>query len=363
MIIDKNNPAQFKIFFFYSPANELVSSLSVMADMPRHIQTRDWARKKYEALPVPLREEIDFFSRNYADWLFITDILLTIGERAYPQELTVEETIEQMMGMDDEEFAYIFLGLSAFEYDIDELRKWMADPDCVTEEALGVQANFLTPDNVRAFLRDIDGMKERLKKVLLDYWHECFSAEWPPIEKYFRSVVRKEELALKNGSYISYLKNLHPDLSVDDEMIVFHKSPDYCVPLKKIRRLVIILSVFTSPDLRGNCVGDTMDIAKNLNFHSVKLQEPIPARITDILYAANDSTRLKIMKILWNSDATTKEIAEVLELAPSTISLHLKILKEAGLVETNKVKKFVYYKLKKENMLKLQENMTEYFSY
>lgn len=363
MIADKNKTGQLKISFLYSPAQELVISLNVMSEPTHHLKTRDWARKKYEGLSEPLRREIDFFGNNYADWLFIIDVISTIAERAYPDRLTVQEAAERMMEMDDYEFSYIFLGLSAFDYEPDLLRKWMADPESVTEEELGVQTAFLTRDSVVAFLQDIEGMKKRIKWTMLQYWQECFEKEWPPIEKYFDSVVRKEELRLQNSDYVGYLESLHPDLHVEDDVVVFHKTPDYYVPLKKIRRLMIILSVFTDPHLSGNCVGDTLDIAKNLNFHSVKMQEPVPSDVSDVIYAANDATRLKIMKMLWNSDATTKELAEVLELSASTVSLHLKILKEADLVETNKIKKFVYYKLKKENFYTLQENLIDYFAY
>ena len=268
-----------------------------------------------------------------------------------------------MISMDNREFAELFLGLTAFDYEADVLQNWIDDPETVSEESLGVQRQFLTVESVKFFLRDISAMKRRVKWAIQRYWDECFKKEWPALETYFEGVARKEELSLQDGSYAEYIENLHPDLQVKDDMIIFNKEPSYKVPIKQIRKLVIVLSVFTSPHLSGNFVGDRLDIAKNLNFHSVKIQEDIPSDMYRVLYAAGDPTRLKIMKILWNSDATTSEMAEILELSPSTVSLHLKILKDSNLVESNKIKKFVYYKLKKEPFLSLQENLIHYLQY
>lgn len=363
MIIDKFNTEQMKIFFFYSPVQELMTSLHVISNPAHHPTTRDWARHKYQSLSEDLRREIDFFGEQYADWFFIIDVMLTIAERAYPDQLSVEEAVDRMMNMDSFEFANIFLGLSAFEYSPELLERWIKNPESITDEELGVQSHFLSKENVTYFLKDIDGMKRRLKWTILEYWKECFEKEWPDIRDYFESVVRKEELILQSGKYIDYIENLHPDLSIEDEAVVFHKSPDYSVPIHKIKKLIIILSVFTTPHLSGNFVGDTLDIAKNLNFHSVKIRQDVPAQMYNIIYSISDTTRIKIVKILWNSDATTKELSEVLELSPSTISLHLKILKDADLVDTNKIKKYVYYRLKKEVFLTLQKSMIDYFEY
>ena len=364
MITDRFSKDQIKVFFFYSPVQELLTSLHVMANPSHHLETRDWAFDRYQRLSGRLQSEISFFAENYADWNFIIDVMLTIAESSYPKKLTVEEALDAMMQMDDYEFAELFLGLTAFDYDPKLLKGWIQNPDTVTDEALGVQRQFLSSENVSAFLKDIGAMKLRLKKTISAYWEECFKEEWTAIELYFESVIRKEELLLQQeGNYLSYIDALHPDLLIKDDEIIFNKEPSYSVALEKVKKLVIVLSVFTAPHLRGNFAGDTLDIAKNLNFHSVKMQQDVPAEVYNLIYAACDQTRLKIMKILWNSDATTKEISEILALSPSTISLHLKILKDANLVETNKIKKYVYYKLKKEPYFSLQEKLVQYLSY
>lgn len=363
MLMGKNSNVNIKVFFTYSAIQEMTISLHVMANPSHHLYTKEWAINKFQSLPSDLQNDIRFFSENYADWSFIIDVVNNIIAKEYPRKMSVEEVLDEMMTMDDVLFSQLFLGLTAFDYDEDLPARWLRDPDSVTEEELGSQACFLTVETVKAFLRDIGGTKIRLKRTLKRYWEECFREEWKSIEPYLEAVERREEIRIQDENYIEYIKSLHSDLVVTDDEIIFRKDPPYSVLIRKIKKLVIILSVFTTPHLSGNIVGDTLDISKNLNFHSVKVSEELPPELHSVLYACSDTTRLKIIKILWNSDATTTDIADVLELSPSTVSIHLKVLRDANLVETNKIKKYVHYSLKKEPFLNLQERMNGYFSY
>ncbi len=86
----------------------------------------------------------------------------------------------------------------------------------------------------------------------------------------------------------------------------------------------------------------------NLNYRALQVSKPIPDSYFQLMRVLSDESRFKILKVLWNGEATTKEISDILRLSPSTISLHLKMLREADLVTSSKIKKFVYYRLKKD---------------
>ena len=59
--------------------------------------------------------------------------------------------------------------------------------------------------------------------------------------------------------------------------------------------------------------------------------------------ALSDSNRLRILKMLQTKPLCVCEITNVLELATSTVSQHLKILKEAGFIVEEKEGKWVNY--------------------
>ena len=64
-----------------------------------------------------------------------------------------------------------------------------------------------------------------------------------------------------------------------------------------------------------------------------------------VMKALSDPSRVKILKMLQCKAMCVCEIQELLELAQSTISKHLKLLEDAGLVESTRDKLWVNYRL------------------
>jgi DNA-binding transcriptional ArsR family regulator len=61
--------------------------------------------------------------------------------------------------------------------------------------------------------------------------------------------------------------------------------------------------------------------------------------------ALSDPNRLRAVMALRHGELCICQITELLQLAPSTISKHMSILKQAGLVESRKDSRWVYYRL------------------
>jgi ArsR family transcriptional regulator, arsenate/arsenite/antimonite-responsive transcriptional repressor len=66
----------------------------------------------------------------------------------------------------------------------------------------------------------------------------------------------------------------------------------------------------------------------------------------NILFKAlNDQTRREILELLRDRDMTAGEIADHFAITKPSISHHLDLLKQAGLVEALKEGQFIYYSL------------------
>lgn len=66
----------------------------------------------------------------------------------------------------------------------------------------------------------------------------------------------------------------------------------------------------------------------------------------NILFKAlNDTTRREILELLRDKDLTAGEIADQFHISKPSISHHLDLLKQAGLVEAVKEGQFIYYSL------------------
>lgn len=61
--------------------------------------------------------------------------------------------------------------------------------------------------------------------------------------------------------------------------------------------------------------------------------------------ALSDPTRRDILKLLKNGEMTAGEISEHFSTSGATISHHLTILKDAGLILADKRGKFIYYEI------------------
>ncbi len=68
-------------------------------------------------------------------------------------------------------------------------------------------------------------------------------------------------------------------------------------------------------------------------------------RILAVTKALADENRLRILAALEHGERCVCEITELLELAPATVSKHLSLLYHAGLVDSRKAGRWVYYRL------------------
>lgn len=64
-----------------------------------------------------------------------------------------------------------------------------------------------------------------------------------------------------------------------------------------------------------------------------------------IFKALNDPTRREILELLKDQDLTAGEIAAQFHISKPSISHHLDLLRQAGLVESVKEGQFIYYSL------------------
>jgi ArsR family transcriptional regulator, arsenate/arsenite/antimonite-responsive transcriptional repressor len=69
--------------------------------------------------------------------------------------------------------------------------------------------------------------------------------------------------------------------------------------------------------------------------------------LLNITRALSDVNRVRAVKALAGGELCLCEIIELLKLAPSTVSKHMAILHQAGLIETRKDGRWIFYRLSK----------------
>jgi ArsR family transcriptional regulator len=72
-----------------------------------------------------------------------------------------------------------------------------------------------------------------------------------------------------------------------------------------------------------------------------------------------DPTRLRILEVLREGEFNVSAIMEKLGLKQSTVSQHLRMLKECGVVTTRKEGREIYYSLKSDKVIKILDEGDE----
>jgi DNA-binding transcriptional ArsR family regulator len=77
------------------------------------------------------------------------------------------------------------------------------------------------------------------------------------------------------------------------------------------------------------------------------------APVDEVLHALADESRRTMLEILRNHPATVGELAEAVPIARPGVSRHLRVLREAGLVEVEQEAQWRIYRLRPESLAEL----------
>ena len=80
-----------------------------------------------------------------------------------------------------------------------------------------------------------------------------------------------------------------------------------------------------------------------------------PARAAGQFHALSDPTRLSILNRLRLSERCVCELTDALDASQSRLSFHLRVLKDAGLVNDRKEGRWMYYTLNAEALAEMAE--------
>lgn len=113
------------------------------------------------------------------------------------------------------------------------------------------------------------------------------------------------------------------------------------------------MAVITIPIMRRCCGPDCAGTIAKTKFDDRQLQQQ-----ASVLQALADDTRLKMIQLLARHDSLCVcEIQEAFDLGQPTISHHLKILRDAGLLDTQRRGKWAYYALRRDALKDLTQDM------
>lgn len=325
--------------FVYSPLNELFRSLHVLLN-PRHHGTNiRWALTTIKKLDFNTISDLNYFSPFY--------------EMGTPATLLSNFTFN-VSSLDDE--------LSSLK----ETMKHKENVSTLIKELNKLELerrNSFIPALAKGLewqnfkLRDASNLLNDLKKCPNKVFDRFFNFVNHYRKVAFNDVWQEQDLFKRLTEEISYQSKISQEkgiiemincLQIDrihwqDHQLIINKPFEREINLKDKDTIMLIPSYFTWPHLFIDTFKNGVVITYSFSHRQNIISTPTDLLIS--LKAISDPVRLQILKVLANTPSTTQSLAQILSLGNSTVSRHLQILKDAGLLKRIKNKKYVIYSL------------------
>ena len=185
---------------------------------------------------------------------------------------------------------------------------------------------------------------QHLLTFIAKYRAAVFDETWEvkSLAQVLLTEIKQQSLFLQQHGFTSLVNHLQIDrMFWRQNQLVIVKPFEETISLTDQDTILLVPSYFIWPHLFVDHFSHGIALCYSaLNKPTTKIS---PDHIAIIFNALSDVTRLKIMKYLANQPSTTQALGQILMMSDSTISHHLKLLKDASLVTTTKKGKFVLY--------------------
>ncbi len=347
MPIIKDEVLKQNVHFVCNPAVEMLCSLHVLTDPGHHVGCRQWVDHAKSKMNKKLLDTLMDFGHKYSKWTFVMDVAdVTFSHQSLEND-NIKGFIDSVGHLSIEAFSYIFLGATLLP-DKQKVEAWLQNPHTLTAQALGHVPSFIQFEHIQHYVKNAEKVRSDMLKMLEQYWNQFFYYEWVKLKPFYLSRLAEEKNRFEKTNVIDYLLNLHSDLAFEDGFILMKKDFNYAFRPTTISDIYLHVSVFTAPHLMLNIYENALSLYINAAMPSPTGDEA--DKLLPCIKAMSDFTRLNIIKTLMNGQTTTKDLAKHFSVTPATISQHLKVLKEAGLVLGSKDKNLVYYEVNKERL-------------
>lgn len=199
--------------------------------------------------------------------------------------------------------------------------------------------------------------------LLLIYW-DAIAPEVAGLTGLLAESIQQEAARLSQMDPLAFICRFSDRVSVagDGEAIILHWGKGMRVPLADLERILFVPSAFSPRRLMFYRL-DTVQIF----FYSPQHVEPHvaeepPESLLLGFSALADSTRMKLMRLIARESLPAQEMAQRLGVNESTISRHLRLLVEAGLVSRERAEgKLIFYSLHTERVDQLAAGVKGFF--
>jgi DNA-binding transcriptional ArsR family regulator len=327
----------------------------VLAAPRRHAAQHHWVRRA-RRLPAALRQRLDAF--RFA-WIHGPPDFALPERRA--GDLASE--LERLRRLPVELVAFEFLR-PMWDHGGQRDSRLLVDPNVRKHVRRRVRALGGDPELALLLFDDPEGLRDRFLELIGDYWREAFAEEWARVEPALSTVADEANALVAAGDLYVLLEGLRPRLRVDRDRHEFGIDipHDHRVEPTVTNPLTLVPSVFVWPGLQINC---DAPFPLTLVFPAPSVSsearpKPPDAELLLLLRALGDDTRLRALRLIAQAPRSTQELAALVGISEAGLSKHLRILAEAGVVETRREGYYVLYSLAQPRLAAVKTLLAEF---
>jgi DNA-binding transcriptional ArsR family regulator len=349
--IDPERPSLVRVS--RAPLLEAVISLHVLLYPKRHPLQHPWIRGA-RALSSELKREIRALAFLYDD--AVPDCFLPPSADTVP---SFEDALAAFRGLSADQAAYA-LARPLFHY---------AEADMGGEEALESsdvreRVERRGGEVAAALLQEPGAVQERVAALLESYWEQAFADEWDRLEPALVDETEQARRDVAEDSAFCLLERLRPELLVDRGfgLAVRRSGHHHEVTVSEENPLLLLPSVYVWPHVRVNCDAPwPLAIVYPARFLLENGgRKPAPDRLAAVARAVGDPIRLDVLRLVAERARSTEELAPLVGLSESGLSRHLRLLTDAGFLETKRDGWYVLYSLRRERLASLSGDLLGY---
>lgn len=194
---------------------------------------------------------------------------------------------------------------------------------------------------------------DEILAVLTSYWEVAFSKEWEHLEPQLLDTVADAGTALPEG-VLPLLRQLAPAIRLDvrRRLVLLDRPHDHRVEVAERGPLRLTPSYYAWPHVRVTCE-EPWPLRMTYPVVPPNPQSRESVELSSGLRALGGQSRLDIIRLLAEEPRSTQELSGLLGLSGAAVSRHLKLLLDAGLVQTRREGYYVLYEVVGQRLIDL----------
>ncbi len=347
-----------KLSFTYSPLHECLMSLHVLSNPKHHPAHLKWAIETKRRLPGPLAATLHALGRGFREFLMLADIPEVDPEADFQ---TYDDELTRIEAMTPETFA-----LRTMRSLADQAATLRALTSASDRDKLMAGIGLHTDAERKAIselLSDPARVQARLLAALRAYWKLAFAAKFAEIEPLLIQDITQKGWQLEREEPVSLVCSLSDRVSYDSarNSLVIHKEVEANLDVKQMQAFSVGPSYFVSPHVIVD-----VDPTHLVLYYDILASDPSarpgipPEALRIVLKALGNETRMNILRLLAEDTCSTQKLAQRLHFTEPTISHHLSVLKQAGLIKGHSEGYYILYDLVTDPLLTLSRDLGQY---